>query len=76
MTYLIKEIDVSRIYLVNENPRHDPIENEPEIIQYLITHENVKPLARHIANAGCVDGCHVLVDDFVDDCVGGNPNQW
>lgn len=52
MTYLIKEIDVSRIYLANENPRHDPIENEPEIIQHLIAHENVKPLARHIANAG------------------------
>lgn len=52
MTYLIKEIDVSRIYLANDNPRHDPIENEPEIIQRLIAHEKIKPLARHIANAG------------------------
>src|ERR1019366_7905122 len=52
MTYSIKEVDVSRIYLANNNPRHDPIENEPEIIQYLITHEKIKPLARHIANAG------------------------
>lgn len=52
MTYSIKEVDVSRIYLANDNPRHDPIENEPEVIRHLIAHEKVKPLARHIANAG------------------------
>lgn len=52
MTHSIKEVDVSRIYLANDNPRHDPIENEPEIIQHLIAHENIKPLARHIANIG------------------------
>lgn len=52
MSYSIKEVDVSRIYLANDNPRHDPIENEPEIIQHLIAHENVKPLARHIAKVG------------------------
>jgi len=52
MTYLFKEVDVSRIYLANDNPRHDPIESEPKIIQHLIAHESVKPLARHIANVG------------------------
>lgn len=52
MTYSIKEVDVSRIYLANENPRHDPIDTEPEIIQHLIAKEHVKPLARHIAKAG------------------------
>ncbi len=52
MTYVIKEIDLNRIYLDNYNPRHDPIENEPEIIRHLIANEQVKPLARHIANAG------------------------
>ncbi len=52
MTYSIKEVDVSRIYLANENPRHDPIDTEPEIIHHLIAKEHVKPLARHIAKAG------------------------
>lgn len=44
MTHEIKEIDISRIYLDNENPRHDPIETETEIIAHLIAHENVKAL--------------------------------
>lgn len=52
MGYSIEEIDVSRIYLANDNPRHDPIKTEPEIILHLLDSENVKPLARHIAAAG------------------------
>jgi hypothetical protein len=52
MAYSIKDVDISRIYLANNNPRHDPIENEPEIIQHLIAEEKVKQLARHIASAG------------------------
>jgi hypothetical protein len=52
MGYSIATIDLSRIYLHNENPRHDPINNEPEIISYLIANERVKQLARHIADAG------------------------
>lgn len=52
MKYIIKGIELGRIYLDNENPRHDPIKNEPEIIAYLIANEGVKPLARHIAEAG------------------------
>lgn len=52
MAYTIKKVNVSRIYLDNDNPRHDPIENEPEIISYLIKNEHVKRLARHIAEAG------------------------
>lgn len=52
MTYTIKRVELRRIYLDNENPRHDPIKNEPEIIAHLIANEGVKPLARHIAEAG------------------------
>lgn len=52
MEFLIKNIALSRIYLDDKNPRHDPIENEPEIIGALLEKENVKPLARHIAKSG------------------------
>lgn len=52
MTYSIEEIDLSRIYLDNNNPRHDPIKNEAEIISHLLVNEHIKPLARHIAKAG------------------------
>lgn len=52
MSHEIKEVKLSRIYLDNDNPRHDLIDNEPEIINYLLKKENVKPLARHIAEAG------------------------
>jgi hypothetical protein len=47
-----KSVRISRIYLDNENPRHDPINNEPEIIAHLIATENIKPLARDIAEKG------------------------
>ncbi|MBB3212579.1 hypothetical protein FHW67_001862 [Herbaspirillum sp. Sphag1AN] len=52
MTYAVKKIKLSRVYLDNANPRHDPIENELEIIAYLIEKENVKQLARHISEVG------------------------
>lgn len=52
MSHEIKEVALSRIYLDNDNPRHDPIENEQEIINYLLKNERVKLLARHIADAG------------------------
>ncbi|WP_114087209.1 hypothetical protein [Thalassospira profundimaris] len=47
-----KKIKLSKLYLDNENPRHDPIDNEPEIIQYLLDKQSVKPLAKHIASKG------------------------
>lgn len=52
MTYSVLEVDIGRIYLDNNNPRHDPIQNESEIISHLIIHESVKQLARHIASVG------------------------
>lgn len=47
-----QEIDISKVYLDNINPRHDPIDNEPEIIAYLLATERVRPLARSIAELG------------------------
>jgi hypothetical protein len=52
MQHQIKDVLLRRIYLDNENARHDPIDNEPEIIAHLIEHEFVKTLARDIANRG------------------------
>ena len=45
-------IDVERIFLYEENPRHEPIESQPEIIEHLCKDEQVYNLARDIAAAG------------------------
>jgi hypothetical protein len=45
-------IDVERIFLYEENPRHEPIESEPEIIEYLCRDEQVYNLARSISESG------------------------
>lgn len=45
-------LNVLDIYLDNDNPRHDPISDQSEIIEYLIKNENVKQLARHISQNG------------------------
>lgn len=45
-------IEVDRIFLYEENPRHEPIETEPEIIAYLCRDESVYNLARSISEAG------------------------
>lgn len=52
MTFHTRDIDISRIYLDNENPRHDPIDSEPQIIAHLLAKDGVKPLARDIVDAG------------------------
>lgn len=45
-------VPLHRIYLDNENPRHDPIDNEREIIAYLLRKERVGKLAMDIAEHG------------------------
>jgi len=45
-------IDVERIFLYEENPRHEPILTEQEIIEHLCKDEAVFNLARNIAIAG------------------------
>ncbi|RWN64390.1 MAG: hypothetical protein EOR99_26515 [Mesorhizobium sp.] len=45
-------IEVDRIYLYEENPRHEPMDSQDEIIEYLCTDEQVFNLARSISEAG------------------------
>jgi hypothetical protein len=45
-------IDVERIFLYEENPRHEPMQSEPEVIEHLCKDEHVFNLARNIAAAG------------------------
>lgn len=52
MTYEVRVVSLSRIYLDNDNPRHVEIESEPEIIAHLVEKDGVKPLARDIAETG------------------------
>ena len=49
---IVRPVDLARVFLDNVNPRHDPIDNEPEIIAHLLAKEYVKPLARDIAERG------------------------
>ena len=51
-TIKTQEIDISKVYLDNENPRHDPIDNEPALIAHLLAHERIRKLARSIAELG------------------------
>ena len=46
------QLDVSRLHLDSENPRHDPITDEPEIISRLYGREQVLVLAKNIARNG------------------------
>ena len=46
------EIDIDRIFLYEENPRHEAMANEDEVIQYLCKDEQVFNLARSISEAG------------------------
>lgn len=52
MSYSIRTIPVRQLFLDAENPRHDPIDNEPEIIAHLLKTEKVRKLAADIAKQG------------------------
>lgn len=45
-------VEIGRIFLDLENPRHEPYENEAQVIDYLCRYENVMPLAKDIAANG------------------------
>ena len=45
-------LNVLDIYLDDENPRHEPIRDQPKIFSYLVEDEMVKPLARDISKEG------------------------
>lgn len=46
------EVEIGRIFLYEENPRHEPLETEDEVIEQLCKDEQVYNLARSIADAG------------------------
>ena len=48
----IETVEVDRIFLREENPRHEPLESQDEIIEYLCKDEQVYNLARHIGRHG------------------------
>ncbi len=48
----MQPIDIGRIFLDLENPRHDPYENEGQVIDYLCRYENIFPLAKDIVQNG------------------------
>lgn len=54
MAYREQPAPIKSIYLDPQNPRHDPIEHEAEIISYLIENEQIKNLAKHIAETGSI----------------------
>lgn len=47
-----KDISLDRIFLDHENPRHEPLERQAEIIEYLCRNEEVAQLACDIAQHG------------------------
>ncbi|CAN5266210.1 hypothetical protein BH10PSE7_BH10PSE7_38310 [soil metagenome] len=47
-----EEIDLDRIFLYEENPRHEALANEDDVILYLCRDEQVFNLARSISEAG------------------------
>ena len=58
-------LNVLDIYLDSENPRHNPIYDQPSIIEHLLKDERVKNLARHIATHGVnpLDSIGVIKDE-------------
>lgn len=53
-------IDIKRLHLNSENPRHSPLERQPEIIKALYSSEEVQALARDIANRGALSPLDVI----------------
>lgn len=51
MQFENQSVELNRIYLDNENPRHNPIEDEHQIIAHLVANESIKALAKHIAES-------------------------
>lgn len=43
---------IKNLFLDSKNPRHIPIENQKEIISYMIEKEKIRPLAKDIAEKG------------------------
>ncbi|RYE02290.1 MAG: hypothetical protein EOP50_00415 [Sphingobacteriales bacterium] len=55
-----RTIDIKRLHLNPENPRHSPLERQPEIIRALYSSEEVQALARDIASRGALSPLDML----------------
>lgn len=56
----MEPIEIGRIFLDLENPRHEPYTSEAEVIEYLCRYENVFPLAKDIVQLGGVNPLELL----------------
>jgi len=54
------QIDVIDLYLDPENPRHDPLDDEAEIIETLVKEEKVKRLAKDIASLNSISPLDII----------------
>ena len=63
------EVEVDRIFLDQENPRHKPYKTQAEVIDYLCNHESILSLARDIAKYGLnpIEQFALLDDDESDE---------
>ena len=52
MKFQTKEFDVKNLYLKTDNPRHNPISSQPEIIEHLLANEKAFEAAKDIASHG------------------------
>jgi hypothetical protein len=48
----ITELEINKIFLDLDNPRHEPYQSEEEVIEYLCDNEYVYALAQDIVKIG------------------------
>lgn len=60
MSKLPVSVDISNIQLDLNNPRHEPFASEQEVIDYLIANEDIRVLAKHIAETGSTSPIDML----------------
>lgn len=63
------EVEIDRIFLDQQNPRHKPYQTQAEVIDYLCNHESVLSLARDIAKNGLnpIEQFALLHDEDAED---------
>lgn len=54
------QVSVGLIYLDRDNPRHEPMDDDPELISYLLHKEGVRALAKDIATKGSLNPLDML----------------
>ena len=56
-----KTLHITQLFLDPENPRHDVISNQKEIIEELLKNEKVFNLAKDIAEQESLSTCHAIL---------------